>query len=1217
MRYLNKVVFINSAHVRYAEIQLNGNVHLIGTQGVGKSTILRAILFFYNADKLKLGISKEKKSFDDFYFEKSNSYIIYEVVREESSFCVLVSKNGGRACYRFIDAPYSKNWIVDESGEVPSDVAAIRKNLEGVYISPIVDRYEQYRDILYGNKQAIRKEFYKFCLIESSRYQSMPRSIQNVFLNSKLDADFIKDTIIQSMESESLSIDLDYFRHQVSEFEQEYNDIGLWFSKNKKGECETRISADRVVAVYRALLQIRKNIQESCKELNFSFRNAQERLPKLLSEMEKVQTDLEKTKRLIGEEEGKYQKERDDLKADLTRIQDKLKACNEKRSKYESLNIGRILAKQEKEGEFEQELSREEENRRILLREYQNIDEKYERLIESVKRKQEEFIQIQRSKQNLREEKYNGDIQKLLEASEKNKSAVRSRFDEKLEDENAKILSMKEEKSELEKKLVALKFEHPFEKEISSRTEKLSELALLLSSKKAEMAELQGECIKLTFERDGEIAQQKSECEKAQAALENQKKELRKKIEELDELQKKQKGSFYEWLAENCPGWESNIGKVVDEEMILYNNELSPELDAGNSLFGVKIQLDALTTRVRTPEKLAEEKRNLLANFEALKKEAEKNFQNFEQQRAAIERKFGTKIKELREKIRELEADEVQIPILQKRLNNELEDWKRKERDEIENRRGLLNEKLNAVAQKILEAEELRQRTREDLKRELKKCEREYEENTAKLKKELETFKSEIAEQIEACKESTKTECEDIRRQKENELSANGGDVHALQKIESKIQALKKELDEIERNRKIVFQYENDKAELFDRESEFKETKRLLESKIESLKQKFKDRKEKLQGILQAQENSHRQLTDEKKSLESDVERTEKFLHSNICPNFIQDIGEAETAKRCSEIIDDLNVYLGDSQKRSKDLEVSINNFRSRFSKRNTFKFRTELNAEEDFLEFAENLNEFLLNQKIDEYRDRTSGRYVEILSRISKEVGNVTRQRSEIDKIINGVNHDFIEKNFAGVIKSIALRTEESDDKLMRLLLKMQEFYAANQYNMGDLSLFSEGTSEDVNRKIVELLLNFVKILNEDPGRTVLNLSDAFRLQLRVVENDMDSGWVDKISNVGSEGTDILVKAMLNILLINVFKTRVSRKFGEFKLHCMMDEIGRLHPKNANGILQFANARNIYLVNGSPTTQSVAEYRYTYLLDKNKKAETIVHPLMMRKMEA
>mgnify|MGYP006917316945 FL=1 len=45
--------------------------------------------------------------------------------------------------------------------------------------------------------------------------------------------------------------------------------------------------------------------------------------------------------------------------------------------------------------------------------------------------------------------------------------------------------------------------------------------------------------------------------------------------------------------------------------------------------------------------------------------------------------------------------------------------------------------------------------------------------------------------------------------------------------------------------------------------------------------------------------------------------------------------------------------------------------------------------------------------------------------------------------------------------------------------------------------------------------------------------------------ENDNDTGWVEKIANVGSDGTDILVKAMVNIMLINVFKEKPSRKFG------------------------------------------------------------------------
>lgn len=113
------------------------------------------------------------------------------------------------------------------------------------------------------------------------------------------------------------------------------------------------------------------------------------------------------------------------------------------------------------------------------------------------------------------------------------------------------------------------------------------------------------------------------------------------------------------------------------------------------------------------------------------------------------------------------------------------------------------------------------------------------------------------------------------------------------------------------------------------------------------------------------------------------------------------------------------------------------------------------------------------------------------------------------------------------------------------------------------------------------------------------MSLSDTFRLQFRVKENDNDTGWVERINNVGSDGTDILVKAMVNIMLINVFKKKAARKSGDFIVHCMMDEIGRLHPNNIKGILQFANSRNIYLINSSPTSYNPYDYRYTYLLTK------------------
>jgi len=75
----------------------------------------------------------------------------------------------------------------------------------------------------------------------------------------------------------------------------------------------------------------------------------------------------------------------------------------------------------------------------------------------------------------------------------------------------------------------------------------------------------------------------------------------------------------------------------------------------------------------------------------------------------------------------------------------------------------------------------------------------------------------------------------------------------------------------------------------------------------------------------------------------------------------------------------------------------------------------------------------------------------------------------------------------------------------------------------------------------------------------------------------------------------------MINISLLNVFKIDASKKFKDFKLHCMMDEIGTLHPTNQKGILRFANERNILLINGSPTSQNATDYKYTYKLAKEQ----------------
>jgi hypothetical protein len=85
--------------------------------------------------------------------------------------------------------------------------------------------------------------------------------------------------------------------------------------------------------------------------------------------------------------------------------------------------------------------------------------------------------------------------------------------------------------------------------------------------------------------------------------------------------------------------------------------------------------------------------------------------------------------------------------------------------------------------------------------------------------------------------------------------------------------------------------------------------------------------------------------------------------------------------------------------------------------------------------------------------------------------------------------------------------------------------------------------------------------------------------------------------------------------MLLNVFKERATRKNkGDFSLHCMMDEIGKLHPNNVKGILKFANDRNILLINSSPTSYNAADYKYTYILRKDSNNKTNINRIVSKK---
>lgn len=1222
MRYLNKIIFLNSAHIPYAEVKLDGNVHFIGTQGVGKSTLLRALLFFYNADKLRLGIPKEKKSFDAFYFPYPNSYIVYEVMRENGAYCVLALKNQGRVMFRFIDAPFDSKWFIDERKQVYGEWSQIREQVGKKHdISSLVSSYEMYRDIIFGNNR--RQEllsFRKYAIVESAKYQNIPRTIQNVFLNTKLDADFIKNTIIRSMSDEDNSIDLNFYREQIKEFEQEYTDVSLWTKKEKNGEVLIRRIADKVIGAYRTLLNNRRLIGEGRRELNYAERVAQELLPQYRLDIQESEAECNRVSRLIGEEQEKYGKERDKLSRELGVFDAQLKKTAAKRKHYEEIHIEDILQRVEQETIIEDERKRQEAMKAELEKSYQNVVDKYKALLEQLDMDLRAFRNSKTTLLNKHQAALMTQKETLMQEWRKAETETREAFQKKISAVDEMMAQLVHEETALKIQKAKVAHENPFAREMETNEQEFAEFTARQFQVETEIkeVELRIETLRQEAEKELEIAELKY-----QASLDEPKKQkadVEAEIRKIQNLLEKSKGSFSEWLDQNRKGWQENIGKVVDEEAILYNNVLNPQLAADSlsssslSLYGVNINLAAVERKFRTPKELKEQ----LAEKEQLRADIIKllnDLQNqHEEDNKTLKGKYLLQIRKLNESLYAKKAEMQLLSQTEKKLKmqlleskNRLAKWRNQQLSELE-------DKQNALIADKVKKEELKRQLEADLLRKLKVHQAEYNRQVKTKTQKYEVFVQDIRTQIEEKQKQVDASRKKLLKAQHDELHGKGMDTQALDAYNKRIAELDAELAFIRKNRDVVAVYRNDKIELFDQEPAVRQERKNKAEALMMIEDKFRQRSERLKLQLSvAQEKLAKQQAALRK-LEAGLNAVKNFRSdATLCPLGCSEIGEKITTKDCLAIVEELKRQIYEDSRTLDNFKKQSQDFLGKFSAHNTFHFNVSPVTEEEFIAFASNLCEFVDNDKISEYQKRISERYTGIIFRISKEVGDLTRREGDIGKTINDINRDFEERNFAGVIREIALRPLKSNDQLMILLLRIRDFAEENQFNMGEMDLFATESRQDVNAKAVKYLLAFMKGLLDEPNRKQLQVADTFKLEFRIKENDNDTGWVEKIANVGSDGTDILVKAMVNIMLINVFKEKASKKSGDFKIHCMMDEIGKLHPNNVKGILDFANRRNILLVNSSPTTYNVEDYKYTYLLSKDNRAYTKVTQLIKR----
>ena len=907
-----------------------------------------------------------------------------------------------------------------------------------------------------------------------------------------------------------------------------------------------------------------------------------------------------------------YEKEHDLITKKISACDVRLGDIRKKRKYYADLNIEGIIAFVGLEAKYLREKTQKENLLRTLEEQYKDVTEKYRVLYSALETERTAFELSQKEELQKLHDDLLMERDKAMKIRDERKASIDKGYNEWLTQSDERSTALQNERTRTDKRLSELQYWHPLKLDMDACKEDIRMLA-------ATENRLQGE---LTIVRkEMEMMRQEGlvKCGRIEDCYTQKEKELQKELEtlnaslaETENVLSRWKGSFYEWLTENKPGWESNIGKVVDEQQVLYARGLEPELTDDSSLFGVSLNLDEIPMHHRTPDEYRVLQKETQDTILLKKKEQAEMQAQRDKELDAVRRSYKNKLQELKQKETNADVQLAQIPLKQKDAETRLHQLERKEQEMIGDERKSRTAAYHEACLNLNNENNVRSQMRNKREKDLKAIDSDYRSYYKETDKRLDLFRQKQAKELDCFKKDLAERKQELELQEHNELAGKGADTKAIDQCRKTIKELHETLGEIEKQKYHVIEYRKDEQELFVHESEYREEKRKLELKDDSIRQTYDGRRRRYES-----ESSEKVAILNGKKVQLDTMKEGLKQYDQLCrvenvlpESYLQDDVTLKNGNTCTDLIGQMRGAINKKRQKQDELKRSINSFNSHFGINNTFHFTTP-QYDEEYLAFALSLQEFMENDMIEDYRERVSEHYNRILSSVSREVGLLMNHSAQIKSIINEVNQDFQKRNFAGVIRSIELRAEESSDRMISLLRSIRDFTEENALSIGEINLFSGDDRDQVNAKVVDYLKKFMKQLQKEPSRTELTLSDTFRLQFRIQENDNNTGWVERINNVGSDGTDILVKAMVNIMLINVFKTKASRKNGDFIIHCMMDEIGKLHPSNVNGILQFANVRNIYLINSSPMGYNADIYKYNYLLTKDGKSQTHIKRLM------
>jgi len=1206
MNQLKEVTFINSATLPFAQIDVAENTLFSGGNGAGKTTILRSILYFYGAGRSEhLGISRKKKRFEEYYFASINSYLVYRFENEVSDVLAIVYKAGGlRVKYRFAverNKEDMKELFFEGSSALEPKELWSRLLQKEYELSPVLNSPKEYRSVLYGQDRKMQQ----FAFFNANtEYDQIPKTLSNVFINSKLDSGSIKKSLVSSI-SGFEPIDLNQMRRNINDFRIKHDDISS-FEKNSA-------YINEAVATLGVYEEQTEELHQTAMSLGTNAKIIEESLEAVKEKALTFKEELSQLRESYEKDEAEYVARHERELKEQGALEREISEAELKHKEYEKSQIKTKLAQWEKKPLLEDELLALESQLSKLTDEHGSLSERFDAMRQRETKSFHDKEQKLKSDITTIAEEYNRANALLLQEEQTLLTEQREKSDMVLQNLSEKLSEAKEALLKAQNQERMLQNRSFDEEKIELAKSELHQVNTLFSEEKSKLQLLQSKAEK-TAEQIYSAEQAKDlNLQSLNHDFDKQTQTLRTEIEELQRRKNLNSASLLGFMRENSFKETSILSAILRDEL-LYAQDLNPSVSAGDgTILGLKIDTSAIDTSAYEEgsasimlQACEERLKKMNAQHSFKQDEIENDTRNAVNALRREQGSINTQIDECLRHIPKLEQNALQqaetVESLLKRANEKKASLLEEAKRFTQEQEHLFQAQTQEYQNQSTAFQDERQTIMTDIKRRHEKLDEEKEARLSVKQRELKMIRQAYEQKFEQ-----------IKSEEDETLVQGGVDSSLLQKYQNEIEAKKTELSQIELFSELISEYRIDQKRIFAHLDEKVKTLASLSESIKADESKHLVLKKEYETKKAEIEKSRDAFMAEVNTLQKDLKEYVSFKESALytqLSSFIETSQTTQSEESLSDIINRLR-DLGFEHASSKDkLRKRLNRAFSAISLHNIFNlYAPSSDSDRAILESANELKKFVLENKIETYKEQVAKEFTMTLRHLSSEIAELLKAEGAISKTVSRINKTLQDLQGIKVIRGIELRYKESDNLLLNVLKAIGELVDENPYG-NEINLFSAQINESFNVKALKYLDELALHLGEDKA-DMLTLDESFVLEFRAIENGNDTGFVPSLDGIGSNGTDVMVKAMVNIAMLSLARKQSSKQDASVYFHCILDEVGILSPAYLKELIAYANNKKIRFVNGAPDEKLVSTYKRLYMLSTNAKHQTIVRKLL------